>query len=120
MRDDVTVDPYVAAVVGAAESGAVVQAIAMALTSGDLVKGTPRPSQEFAEVSYELLGTVPNVGIGGPEQRARNACEREEAARSVLGTADLESAPQPPVLTLGDATVMWSGRGDGVRLPSSE
>jgi hypothetical protein len=110
------IDPYLAAIARAVEGGAALPQFAMALTSGDLVRGTPRPSHEFVEGTHQALTVVPKAAEGGLELWRRKAEERASAVSKELKGAETNSA-EPVALTLVEATVLWSGRGNGARMP---
>ena len=61
------VDPYLAALARAAEAGTPCPAVWMTLDSGDNVTGTPHPSREFVDETFQILKAAhlpPEAGEG--------------------------------------------------------
>jgi hypothetical protein len=75
-------EPYLAAVAEAVEHGVPFPPITLSLTSGDLVKGQPRPSKEFADLSYHAV-----LGDVKPPQPASK--ERADRRRRLLAVVQL-------------------------------
>ena len=113
------VDPYLAALARAAEAGTPCPHIWMTLHSGDLVSGTPHPSREFVEETFQFLRddifrTAPRKGLKGDRDSAAI-----DAANEVIKPFNVEiDTPESHAMTLKNATVLWGGaNGDGSRLP---
>ena len=106
-------DPYLDAIVEAAESGAQCPPIWMTLTSGDLVVGTPRASHAVVEGTREGI-VAANFSVGTLESR-RKIEERRAAASAQADAAVAHfKTPVEPLeaqaITLANAIVV---RADG-------
>ncbi len=109
------IDPYLAALVHAAEDGADTPALWMTLYSGDVVTGTPCPSGMFVEVShadlYQRHYREPGRKKGDRQQAAVDA-----ATQDVRPLRETDGSRHETV-TLKKARVLWGGRTDGADLP---
>lgn len=109
-------DPYLMALVAAAESGEECPPLWCTLTSGDLVSGTPTRSVEFVDASEQAL-TRRYGKRGGLLKRAADNPEALAAARlSALHAARDQTSSQ--YMTLAGARVRWGGRSDGGEFPA--
>ena len=89
-------DPYLAAIVQAAEDGAECPILWMTLTSGDLVVGTPRASDVFIEGTHKSL-VAANVVIPGAFE-SQSKIDKRRAAGAALAeqaVAHLDAKVEP-------------------------
>jgi hypothetical protein len=108
-------DPYLVAMVRAAQSGEPCPPVWMTLNSGDLVTGTPTRSDRFVEETAGALAS--RYQSRGLKRRS----SEETVGRSVAEVAPMRAvnpdASEPTTITLADARIRWGGRGDGADLP---
>lgn len=89
------------------------------ITAGGLIRGQPRPSSEFREISWahyvhELEKSIAFRTRKATKERPRDASSEAELPFRAVTTYD--DGPDEPVLTLADALLSFAGRSDGMKL----
>ena len=113
------VDPYLAAMARAAEAGTPCPAVWMTLDSGDIVTGTPHPSREFVDETFQMLADEIFREMRVKGLKADRQSASVDAANHRIKPFNVEiDTSEPHAMTLKDATVLWNGAdGDGSRIP---
>jgi hypothetical protein len=108
-------DPYLMALIAAAEAGDEIPPVWFTLKSGDLVVGSLARSDRFIDDTAQAL-VKRYAKRGGVLKRANdNADERAAAHLAALEAARDETSSQ--FMTLANARVRWGGRAAGADFP---
>ncbi len=109
------VDPYLAAIVEAAEGGSKCPQLWMTLTSGDLVVGTPMASDIFISGTHKAVVHANMMLEGQQKISERRATTAAVANETVAHLARAVEPSQGRAITIADATVVRSG-GDSAQM----
>ena len=94
----------------------------MTLTSGDLVTGTPRPSRDFVDGTFQALilrhHASKKLRLPIKDLHEREAASIEQATAEIKPFNVNVDSGERQAITLVDVRVLWSGRPDGANIPA--
>lgn len=111
-------DPYLSALLAAAQADEPLPPLWATLRSGDLLTGTIASPRRFIDTTYhQLANRFDSGGVrkGSREQAKERAIEHAAAA---IRPFNIEVSPGEETITLIDLKIYWGGSGNGVALPS--
>jgi hypothetical protein len=115
------VDSYLLSIIEAAEAGAPTPGIHVMTTGGDWIRGQPCSSADFRSITWQHFVINVNKYLKSRPRRERkeNPLDADaEAAGPFAAVTDRRAEGSEPTLSLSQATLSFSGRGDGMNLPA--